>query len=201
MAGLTPGQAFAFIEPLERRRTAGRVRGRRDGELPRRRALPDRPDAADEAARGRAIRKPIRASSRIFGVYPHPEPALRAPLPGARVRGARLTMAHSALVDVADAVFTVLNVPSLTAPPIRSAPAVPARRPISPSSTGPQSFPFVWVRTRRGTDGRARSAPGRGCSRWTFASTCSARRPACTKRQQIIAGSDPVDAPGVNPAS
>ena len=51
-------------------------------------------------------------------------------------------MANSALVDVADAVFAILNVPSLIAPPPIGA---GGRRVVDqPVIDGPQSFPFVW---------------------------------------------------------
>jgi hypothetical protein len=51
-------------------------------------------------------------------------------------------MANSALVDVADAVFAILNVPSLTAPPPIGA---GGRRVVDqPVVEGVQSFPFVW---------------------------------------------------------
>jgi hypothetical protein len=51
-------------------------------------------------------------------------------------------MAHSALVDVADAVFRVLNVPTLTAPPPIGA---GAKRVVDqPVTSGAQTFPFVW---------------------------------------------------------
>src|SRR4029434_6619359 len=52
-------------------------------------------------------------------------------------------MAHSALVDVADAVFKILNVPSLTAPDPIGAGATGGVTD-QPVVTGPQSFPFVW---------------------------------------------------------
>jgi len=52
-------------------------------------------------------------------------------------------MANSALVDVGDAVFAILNVPSLTAPPPIGA---GGRRVLDQPvvEEGAQSFPFVW---------------------------------------------------------
>lgn len=52
-------------------------------------------------------------------------------------------MAHSALVDVADAVFKILNVPSLTAPDPIGAGATGGVTD-QPVVSGSQSFPFVW---------------------------------------------------------
>src|SRR4030095_5129020 len=52
-------------------------------------------------------------------------------------------MAHSALVDVADAVFKILNVPSLTAPDPIGAGATGGVT-AQPVVTARVSFPFVW---------------------------------------------------------
>jgi len=70
-------------------------------------------------------------------------------------------MAHSALVDVADAVFKVLNVPSLTAPPPIG---VGGKRIVDqPVIDGPQSFPFVWYELAA-----ERQAGGLGGGPWLF---------------------------------
>ena len=70
-------------------------------------------------------------------------------------------MAHSALVDVADAVFHVLNVASLTAPPPIGAGG--KRIVDQPVVDGPQSFPFVWYELAS-----ERQDGGLGAGPWQF---------------------------------
>jgi len=72
-------------------------------------------------------------------------------------------MADSALVDVADAIFRVLNVPSLTAPDPFGAGAVGGvhDQPIVDGTQTPYAFPFVWYELAA-----ERQAGGLGAGPW-----------------------------------
>jgi hypothetical protein len=74
-------------------------------------------------------------------------------------------MAHSALVDVADAVFKVLNVPTLTAPDPIGAGAVGGvhDQPVVTGNQTPYPFPFVWYELAA-----ERKQDGLGAGPWQY---------------------------------